>query len=75
MAKRKILLDEIVPKLSSIMDPLTAEQRELLLKNISAQAYKKNEIIYKEGDPPQYMHCLVSGKVKINNIINVPPDV
>ena len=66
MAKRKILLDEIIPKLSSIVDPLTVEERELLLKSITAQSYKKNEIIYQEGDTPQYMHCLVSGKVKIN---------
>ena len=66
MARRKIQLDEIFPKLSAILEPLTDDQRTLLLAAVSVQTYKKNEIIYREGDVPSFLHCLIQGKVKIN---------
>lgn len=44
---------------------LTAQQQEELKNNISVQQFKKNEALYKEGEVPQMLHCLISGKVKI----------
>lgn len=56
---------DIISNINSITKLLTNEQKEELYKCISARKYKKNELIYKEGEVPQDLLCLVSGKVKI----------
>ncbi|NDV65311.1 Crp/Fnr family transcriptional regulator [Bacteroides sp. 224] len=48
-----------------IWTPLTPEQRELLSSNFTLQNYKKNELIYCEGEMPAHLMCLLSGKVKV----------
>ena len=48
-----------------MLGTLTELQREELLNHISVVKFKKNDIIYKEGDLPTNLLCLVSGKVKI----------
>lgn len=48
-----------------IWNPLTPEQRELLLGNYTLLSYKKNEFIYNEGEKPAHLMCLITGKVKI----------
>ena len=45
--------------------PLSDEQREYLMSNFTIQSYKKNEVIYCEGEAPTHLMCLLSGKVKI----------
>lgn len=66
MVKRDSLaLSEIMCHLDVIARLLTDEQRDELQKNLSIQRFKKNEDIYKEGDVPQYLLCLISGKVKV----------
>jgi CRP-like cAMP-binding protein len=45
--------------------PLSDEQREYLMSNFTIQSYKKNEVIYCEGETPTHLMCLLSGKVKI----------
>ena len=47
------------------MELLDANQCELLCRHMMLQSFKKNEIIYYEGDTPSYLCCLVAGKVKI----------
>lgn len=55
-----------VPRLIADMwEPLNDEQREFLSSQFSLQSYKKNEIIYCEGEKPTHLMCLLSGKVKI----------
>lgn len=44
---------------------LTPEQLVYLKENYEVQRYKKNQIVYCEGDTPTHVLCLVSGKVKI----------
>lgn len=44
---------------------LTNEERVFLRENTSYRIFKKNEIIYREGEIPEYMFCLISGKVKL----------
>ena len=44
---------------------LTDEQRQLLSGSMTMQRYRKNDIIYHEGEAPVYFFCLLSGKVKI----------
>lgn len=60
------LSDINVPELIADMwEPLNEEQREFLANHFILQNYKKNEILYCEGETPQYLMCLLSGKVKI----------
>jgi CRP-like cAMP-binding protein len=65
MAKKRVPWGEYLDKISEMLDTLTDEQREVLTEHISVVRYKKNDIIYKEGDLPTNLLCLVSGKVKI----------
>lgn len=57
--------DEILNRLSDIVCILSEEEKNVLRKNLYIQHYKKNEVIYSEGDVPTHMLCLISGKVKI----------
>lgn len=57
--------DEILNRLSDIVCILSEEEKNILRKNLFIQHYKKNEVIYSEGDVPTHMLCLISGKVKI----------
>lgn len=66
MARRTITIKDVLPRLSALLDTLTEAQCELLTRSISIQTYKKNEIIYSEGDVPTHLLCLVAGKVKIH---------
>ncbi len=50
---------------SSIFSTLTPEEQELIVKHSICTNYKKNEIIFKEGDRPLGLVCLCKGKVKI----------
>ncbi len=63
----KINLSDInVPELIADMwSPLNEEQQEFLANHFTLQNYKKNEVIYCEGETPTYLMCLLSGKVKI----------
>ena len=65
MAKKRVPWEEYLDKISDMLNTLTDEQREVLTEHISVVRYKKNDIIYKEGDLPTNLLCLVSGKVKI----------
>ena len=59
--KHILQIDQMHP----MWDALTQEERIYLRENCKYQEYKKNEHIYLEGDSPQYLICLISGKVKI----------
>jgi len=56
---------DLSSKLSDVWRVLTEEERETLRKNSTIQNFKKNEMIYCEGDEPHHMMCLLKGKVKI----------
>ena len=65
MIKKELTETEIAESIPDLWLPLSAEQRKFLSQNFTIQKYKKNEIIYCEGETPMYLMCLVSGKVKI----------
>lgn len=56
---------EISNCIPDLWQPLTPSQREFLAQSFIIQKYKKNEIIYCEGETPMHLMCLLSGKVKI----------
>ena len=44
---------------------LNDSERQLLRKDAYIQYFKKNQKIYSEGEKPQFLMCLLKGKVKI----------
>lgn len=58
-------ITEIMENLAPISNLLNEEQIKELLYHIHSHKFKKNEVLYKEGDVPKYFHCLISGKVKV----------
>lgn len=58
---------ELLPidEMDAIWSALTQEERMYLRENTQFMAFKKNEIIYSEGDKPEFLFCLISGKVKV----------
>ena len=57
MPKKSENIEEVMNKLSELTAHLTEEQNLQLQKNIITQDFKKNDIIYREGDRPRYMLC------------------
>ena len=56
---------DISEPLSDLLAPLNNEQREFLMNNYTIQTYKKNATLYREGETPSHLVCLITGKVKI----------
>ena len=50
MSKKKIPWEEYLEKISDMLNTLSLDERENLLNHISVVKFKKNDIIYKEGD-------------------------
>jgi CRP-like cAMP-binding protein len=50
---------------SCIFKSLSPEEISILINSKSNRTYKKNQIIYLEGEKPQGIYCIASGKVKI----------
>jgi CRP-like cAMP-binding protein len=65
MVKANLPTASVQDLISEMWTPLNEEQREYLANHFTLQNYKKNEIIHYEGETPQNMMCLLSGKVKI----------
>lgn len=54
-----------VRAMKGIGDILSDDEKEYFAKTLRVDRYKKNEMIYNEGDRPDCLLCLLSGKVKI----------
>lgn len=52
----------MMPDLVSV---LSEAEAELVQNEMTVHHYQKNEVIYREGETPTRMMCLLSGKVKI----------
>ncbi len=65
MVKTNVSDIEISKQIPDIWASLNDEQRVILANNFTIQNYKKNEVIYCEGETPIHLMCLISGKVKI----------
>lgn len=57
--------NEVLEQLPDLAGALSDEELEVFARNASVRSYKKNEIIYNEGETPSTLLCLLSGKVKI----------
>lgn len=58
-------LKEISEKLSNLWTLLTEDEKTAVADSLDVRTFKKNELVYHEGESPDHMLCLLSGKVKI----------
>ncbi|HAC20716.1 MAG TPA: Crp/Fnr family transcriptional regulator [Porphyromonadaceae bacterium] len=58
-------ITDLSASLSDVWRVLSDDDRKILRNNSIIQHFKKNELIYSEGEEPRFMMCLLSGKVKI----------
>ncbi len=65
MVKKELTDKEIIEYISDVWQVLDEGQKDFLNHQFTIQRYKKNETIYCEEETPEYMMCLLSGKVKI----------
>ncbi|MFB6318036.1 Crp/Fnr family transcriptional regulator [Saccharicrinis sp. FJH54] len=65
MAERSILHEASISLVKQLWELLNEEQKVFVSENYQVHHFKKNQIIYKEGELPDYLLCLVKGKVKI----------
>ena len=56
---------DLSASLAEVWRVLTERERTVLRNNSTIQYYRRNELIYCEGDEPKEMMCLLKGKVKI----------
>jgi len=50
--------------MAEIWSVLNGDEKRLIVDNFNIQTFKKNQFIYAEGDEPEYLWCLLKGKVK-----------
>ncbi len=61
----KAALEKVINEdMAEIWSILSNEEKRLVVDNLIIHTYKKNQIIYAEGDEPEYLWCLLKGKVK-----------
>lgn len=65
MQYRNSYCENCLENSDSVFSTLSEKEKEILHENHTTSYYKKNEIIYKEGEKPSGLICLSSGKVKI----------
>jgi CRP-like cAMP-binding protein len=65
IAGKETDIQRIAQTLSDVWDLLSEEQQQLLVDRTLIERVEKNEVIYREGDTPTHLYCIVKGKVKI----------
>lgn len=64
MISRDALEKVIKEDLAGIWNVLTPEDKIVVIENFTLHNYKRNQIIYAEKETPEYLWCLIKGKVK-----------
>ncbi len=65
MIKKSTLEKIISEDLAAIWSILTPEEKRIVADNFVVHTFRKNQIVYAEHDSPQYLWCLIKGKVKL----------
>lgn len=61
----KAALEKVINKdMAEIWARLKSEERRLVVENMEVHTFKKNQLIYAEGDEPEFLWVLLKGKVK-----------
>ncbi len=62
----KSALEKVISEdLAEIWSILTVEEKRRIIDNFVIHNFKKNQIIYAENEEPEFLWCLLKGKVKI----------
>lgn len=65
MIKKSTLEQIISEDLAEIWSILTPEEKRIVADNFIVHTFRKNQIVYAEHDNPEYLWCLIKGKVKL----------
>lgn len=65
MLKKATLEHVISHDLSELWNVLTRDEKRLVTDNFVIHNFKKNQIIYAEKEEPEFLWCLLKGKVKM----------
>ncbi len=65
MLKKSSLEKIISEDLADIWSLLTPDEKHSIADNFVIHNFKRNQIVYAEGDQPEYLWCLLKGKVKM----------
>ena len=61
----KTALEKVINEdMADIWSILSPEEKHLIANNLQIHHFKKNQVIYAEGEDPEYLWCLFKGKVK-----------
>ncbi len=61
----KAALEKVINEdMADIWSILSSEEKRLVADNLVIHTFKKNQVIYAEGDDPEFLWCLFKGKVK-----------
>ena len=61
----KAALEKVINEdMSDIWSVLDNDEKRLVVDNFVVHNFKKNQFIYIEGDEPEFLWCLLKGKVK-----------
>ena len=61
----KSTIEQIITEdLAGFWSVLSPEDKRLIIENFTIRHYKKNQIVYAEKDEPEFLWCLLEGKVK-----------
>ena len=61
---KEVLEHVISEDMAELWSVLSADEKRMVTENFVLHHYKKNEVIYAEGDMPENLWCLLKGKVK-----------
>lgn len=61
---REVLEQVISEDLADLWSVLSPDEKRLVMENFTLHHFKKNQIIYAEGEQPEMLWCLIKGKVK-----------
>lgn len=64
-SSRRALEKVISEDMSEIWSTLDGEEKRKILDSFVLHNFKKNQIIYAEAEEPEYLWCLIKGKVKL----------
>lgn len=51
--------------MAELWSVLDGDQKRQVIENFQMKSFRKNQIIYAEGDDPEYLWCLFNGKAKL----------
>ena len=61
----KAALEKVINEdMAAIWSVLNPDEKRIVADNLQIHSFKKNQLIYAEGDEPEFLWCLFKGKVK-----------